>query len=447
MDDISNIILYMAPWPVYDKIGSVASFIAAVVTPTLLIFAIVFRALETQLDNFEGQSRWASAIKDFMLYGSLISLYYLIGNALADYFNAVYAALGAGESSGGLGASLSAVTDKLANYIEKAETIVSQDESIFDALGNAGASAAGMVSYGFYYLTLVAVAFFTIFLRLAFAIAFGLVYVWGLIVLPLAITQNFRLLKGWGIFAGAVLLWPVIEAIILSLSLAVFDAAIPSLSANFDTAEATKAGAYAVFAILNLLLIAIMIAAPLVAERLVSNQSAVSAIALPFGGAALAASAGAYRILRDRVVPGYRRSAPRFGGSNGQGDGFSPNDGPPIPSPGSTTPSEHAPAFTRSANVANTAQSPINVANTPQSQRPVKVTYPTNNESTATDKPHVKADQPATSSSPASAAPEKPSLSTSDTDVKTKHTQSDELRKQNVKNYFKAKNANMKLQR
>ena len=309
MGDFSDIIVYMAPWPVFDKISVVANYVAGLLTPTLLIFAILFRTFETQLGSFEGNAKWASAIKDFFLWGSVLTLYFLIGNLLTDFFNTIYAALAANESRGGLGGSLTAITTKLLEYIRQAEALVAKDEGIMDAIGNAFAGGALAMAYFVYYISIIGVAFVTIFMRLAFALGFGIVFIWGLIAIPLAITSNLKMLKGWGIFAGGILLWPIIESLIIALLIPVFDVAVTNLLAGFDSAEANKAGIYAIFTVLNFVLIAVMIAAPFVAGSLASNNSAMSGLVMPFVGAAFAATAASSKYVMRRTGQGVEKGA------------------------------------------------------------------------------------------------------------------------------------------
>jgi len=309
MSDFSDIIVYMAPWPVFDKVGLVANYVGGLLTPILLMFAILFRTFETQLGSFEGNAKWATAIKDFFLWGSVLTLYFLIGNLLTDFFNTIYAALVAGESSGGLGGSLTAITQKLLEYIKQAEQLVAKDESVLDAISNAFAGGALAMAYFLYYISIICVAFVTIFMRLAFALGFGVVYVWGLIAIPLAVTANIKMLKGWGLFAGGILLWPIVEALIIALLIPVFDVAVANLLSGFESADANKAGIYAIFTILNLVLIGIMIATPFVAHSLVSNNSALSSLVMPFVGSAFAASAGVGSYMMRRSGRGIEKSA------------------------------------------------------------------------------------------------------------------------------------------
>jgi hypothetical protein len=143
-----------------------------------------------------------------------------------------------------------------------------------------------------YYLTLILATFVAMFLKVANVLIYGVAYIWGLIAIPLSITTNFRILRGWGLLMGMALLWPFIQALFLTVFTELFKNAADVIVADPDLNTAIAlSNVYMLFSVMHLLLIAVLIASPFIAQALVANAPAAAGIVTPFVGAALAAGA------------------------------------------------------------------------------------------------------------------------------------------------------------
>jgi len=266
----------------YKIIEDISTFVATVLSPVLLIIAIYTRTMETQLDGLVSGGKWAAALRDMVGWGVVLGLYAAIGFYIIDFMNAVTAW---SESIG----SLSTITKSYSAVMQKwSDKLVMSDINIVSLLASPAVLFYGLT----YYVTQVLVTFVALFLKIANVLVFGVAYIWGLIAIPISISTTFRILRGWALLMGFALLWPFITALFIALFSAPFTdfaetiAITPGLNA-----AAALSNIYLLFSILHLLLIAVLIAAPFVAQGLVANTASAAGIVTPFVGAALAAGA------------------------------------------------------------------------------------------------------------------------------------------------------------
>ncbi|MHB8256718.1 MAG: hypothetical protein ACYDHY_16820 [Acidiferrobacterales bacterium] len=290
MSAVVRLIGSLNPQPVYDASAAAARYVAATFTPVLLIIAIYLRTLQTQLDALGGAGRWAQALRDIALWGTVLAVYFGVATVLAGFMNAVY------HSVDRIG-SLDLITGQLARLIAAASAKRSGAGSIAGLVDDLAANLVKAVMFVFYYLTLLVVAFLAAFLRVAQAIAYGVAFLWGLIAIPLSIANGLRLLRPWGQLLGTVLLWPVVQALMLALFAPVFQHAANALVADPAVTAADSGGmVYMLYSILNLIVSALLVAAPFVAHTLVAS-GAVGGLVGPFTAAAVAAGSGLARRL------------------------------------------------------------------------------------------------------------------------------------------------------
>ncbi|MHB8346903.1 MAG: hypothetical protein ACYDHM_06850 [Acidiferrobacterales bacterium] len=290
MSDVVRLIDSLDPQPVYDASAAAARYVAATFTPVLLVIAIYLRTLRTQLDALAGAGRWAQALRDIALWGTVLAVYFSAATVLAGFMNAVYHSL---DRIG----SLDLITSQLTRLVAAASAKSSGAGSVAGLVDDLAANLVKAVMFVFYYLSLLVVAFLAAFLRVAQAIAYGVAFVWGLIAIPLSISGGLRLLRPWGQLLGTVLLWPVVQALMLALFAPVFRHAAGALVADPAVTAADTGGmVYMLYSILNLIVSALLVAAPFVAHALVAS-GAVGGLAGPFTTAAVAAGAGLARRL------------------------------------------------------------------------------------------------------------------------------------------------------
>lgn len=309
MDFVVSLIEMFSATPIYKNVEALSVWMLTHITPVLVVIAMWVRLMETQLDGFSGQSRYATAVRDFLWYGFLLSAYMALGALVSYAFNNFYGMLGEKGSFQVVFAQMQAFIEQI-NQMDKNSDVLGAE-----AFSLLTAPVTG-ISYLIYYISLIVVVFLLVIMRLALAVGYGLVFVWGLIAIPLTMTSKFKLLRGWGIFAAGILLWPVIEAILIWFFSPVLTAAAQDfVSGDASTFLLEKAGIYLLYTVLNLLIAAIIIASPLIAGALAANNSAMNSLVMPFAGAAMAASAATIKATQQRLFGGMKESASALGGS------------------------------------------------------------------------------------------------------------------------------------
>ena len=290
MSDVVRLIDSLDPQPVYAASAAAARYVAATFTPALLLIAIYLRTLQTELGVLAGTGRWAQALRDIALWGTVLAVYFGAASLLAGFMNAVYHSL---DRIG----SLKLITAQLARLIAAANAKRSGTGSLAGLVDDLAANLVKAVMFLFYYLTLLVVAFLAAFLKVAQAIAYGIAFVWGLVAIPLSIAAGPRLLRPWGQLLGTILLWPVVQALMLALFAPVFQHAAGALVADPAVTAADTGGmVYLLYSILNLIVSALLVSAPFLAHALMAS-GAVGGLVGPFTTAAVAAGAGLARRL------------------------------------------------------------------------------------------------------------------------------------------------------
>ena len=295
MDITPELIRLFAPTPIYGAVKLFAMWVLQYVTPILLGVAIWIRITETQIEGFSGQARWAAALKDFFWWGFILGGYFLFGAMVAELFNAFY---GMFDDKG----SLSVIYHQMEAFINKMNAMEKTDGGLAGAAINLLTAPFTFLAFAVYYLSLLFVTFIIMFMRVAVALGFGVVFVWGLIAIPLAMTSNFRFLRGWGLLAAGIAVWPVVESIFMGLFSPVLTQAASGLfSGGGTTFNLEKAGVYFIYSLLNIFIAVIVIAAPIITASLVANSQALTGMVAPFVGGAFAATAAAMQVSKHRI--------------------------------------------------------------------------------------------------------------------------------------------------
>lgn len=264
----------------YSVAYAIAETVAKYLSPVLLLVAIYIRLMETQIDALAGSGKYGTALRDILFWGFVLGAYYAIGALIMDFFNTIYAWL---DSFGSLKATMAAYD----NIMTK--NAVDINAKGVTALGLLS-SPYVLVSSLLYYGTLIIVAFISAFLKIANVMAFGIAFIWGLIAIPISISTTFKILRGWAYLLAMALVWPIIQALLIAMFSMLFTNSANMLMGIPDADPILRgANIMMLFAVMNLLLAAILISAPLIANALVTNSSAASGIVMPFVGAAVAA--------------------------------------------------------------------------------------------------------------------------------------------------------------
>ena len=268
----------IVPTSIYDGVEVIARGIFTFVTPVLLIIAIATRSLEESLDVTNASGRWVNALRDMAILGAAITVYFAAGNMVNDFFSATYSYF---ERMGSVGA----ITNQLADTIEQLEAKTQESGTLSYLAGSVWNFAGTMV----YYASLIAVTTLIAFLHLAQALGYGLCFCWGLIALPMSVTRNFRLLKGWAMFSAFILLWPVVESLTMGLISNIFAQMGQTMTDSASGNTTLDQGAVMMmYTTLNIILFMIAVVAPFVTNALVSNASAGKDFVVPFIAGAMA---------------------------------------------------------------------------------------------------------------------------------------------------------------
>lgn len=276
-----NIILN--PQIIYDAINSYGTMLFTYVTPTLLVIAIAIRSAEESLDVANSNGRWVVAFRDMIGYGLLITVYFGVFSLVAGFFNAVYGLFSDTGSLQSISLQLDSVMQNLGSK---------------DSGGNVFSIVTGSIAYvvgsAFHYFSLLLVTLIVALLHIAQALGFGLAFCWGLIAIPMAITRNFSLLKGWLMFTAFVLVWPVIESFLIGLTSLLFEAGSKGITTGASgNVGFEAAGVLFVFTVLNVIVAIIAWVSPYLANSLVANAPAGKDFVTPFvAGAVGLAAAG-----------------------------------------------------------------------------------------------------------------------------------------------------------
>jgi hypothetical protein len=316
MNAIANLLLSLEATVVYESAYRLSQAVLTFLTPILFLMAIAIRVMETQLGSLAGNGRYATMFRDIAGWGFVIGAYVGIGALIIEFFNPIYAWID----------SIGSVKLAMASYA----AIMDKNQQQGDVGTLAGIFTTPYLYTGvaalLYYGSLIFVVAVAVFFKIAKAAAFGLGYAWGLVAIPVSISESFRILRGWGLLMAFALIWPIIEGFSMALFASMFAKAADAVTAiNEPNAQVRAAHIMLLFSVLNLVLLAAMIAAPFLTNALVSNAASGAAIAAPFLGAAAAAGIG---MLKATQSAGGRVLG---GGNGGGGNPLGTNPPPPQP--------------------------------------------------------------------------------------------------------------------
>jgi hypothetical protein len=255
---------------------------------------------------------------------------------VTSFFNPIYAWL---DSFG----SLSTVMATFSELSTK-NAALAQNQSAGQSLLGLVASPYLVGAAIFYYGSLIMLAFLTAFLKIAVVMVFGVAFIWGLIAIPISISTTFKILRGWAYLTAFALVWPVIQALLLGMFTMLFTNSVNQLVALPDNnAQILAANAMMLFSVMHLLMGAVMVAAPFIANSLVTNSSSAAGIVMPFVGAAIAAGTGTAKATSGSSTAG-RNWLQKDPAANSSGSGTRNNlSAGPKPRSVASTPSSAGP--------------------------------------------------------------------------------------------------------
>ncbi|MFQ5543520.1 MAG: hypothetical protein ACE5FY_04105 [Nitrospiria bacterium] len=308
MKALELLILSIDPDRVYLFGEQVAWTVFTYMTPVLLVIAVAVRTLETQLDTTTSMGKWERALRDFFLFGFLIGSYFGIMMMFNVLMNEIYVMT---HDLGNF--------ELLAKQIEKmiANENPGNNEKIGTALSNFSFWAGNPFLYittAFYWVSNFIVVSTHVILKGTHGIIYTFVLVYGLIAIPMSMTSNFKLLKGWATLLGGTMLWPIVEGLLLGFFGVLFQDATREIihAGNMPTGE-NNPDFKVFFSVINVTLAFMMILAPVISSYLVSNAHSMLAILTPFASGTLSVGLGTLSASRTAVSGGFGFEAIKSG--------------------------------------------------------------------------------------------------------------------------------------
>lgn len=272
---VADLLGYLSPKSVYRVASPVADVLMRTVTPSLFVVALYTRLLEAQLDSVSGAGQLARVVRDVAVWGVILTTYFALGHLVNHYLNALYAAMGR------IG-SLRLVATQMATLLD---TAAKGPSGVWGTIKEINALPLRLATVLLYYATLVMTTFLEALLRIAQAIGYEFAFLYGLVAIPLALSRTLSLLRGFAKLLGFFVLWPVVQALLLAVFSPIFTHAVSELQSLLGKADYMIVYAHMLFTILNLVLCAVLLAAPYITASLIENAGAAHPFLTPYTGA------------------------------------------------------------------------------------------------------------------------------------------------------------------
>lgn len=281
MDVLVRLLSFFEPHAVYEQISAAAAFYTKWAVPIFFALSLSARYLEANTAALGDGASISEAVKDVLksiMWTVVYSVFGILILRLEVFLCALFYEQG----------SLSIILEHYRDLLRTAE-LVSGEGNFIDASVNVLNFGTKGVSWILFYLSFLLLVFIYIFMRLAYAIAFALLYLWGLVAIPTMASKLLDMSHGWTRGVIALFIWPLIEATILMLMIPVFAGWGESLMPNGAyQKEISQAGLYLLFFFCNLILSAIAVASAMLSIKIASNENTLSGMVAPFAAGAVA---------------------------------------------------------------------------------------------------------------------------------------------------------------
>jgi len=304
MKALELLVLSLDPSRVYQLGEQVAWTVFTTITPVLLIIAVAVRTLETQLDTTTSMGKWERAIRDFFLFGFLIGSYFGIMMMFNLLMNEIYVI------THDLG-NLKMIAQQMKRLLSEANK--GGDPALGDTISWYAGPLNGIMTIFFWATNLFVICTHVI-LKGAHGMIYTFVLVYGLIAIPLSMTSNFKLLKGWATLLGGTLLWPIVEGLLMGFFGILFQDAAQEIINTGGVASGNEGNFKAFFSVINVTLAVMMILAPVISATLVANANSMFALVAPFASGAMSIGLGALAAGKVMIPGGSGFRAMRSGG-------------------------------------------------------------------------------------------------------------------------------------
>lgn len=279
------------PSKIYDVGWSAAQSWMALISGTIMAIAIGIRHVEEQVSFIRnGKAGFAEFVIDALVMAFALALYFTIAYLVIDFFNAIYGLLS--------DSPLVQLTGKLDATLD--DLFKKEHEFSWSEIGDTIFAAFGFIVYWSTHLVLVLV---TLAMRIAHAVLVSFVLFWGAVALPMSITKGLKMLTGFKNLALLALIWPIVEHFFMfcigySLQTMLEGSALDTSS--FDKWNMGYVVFYlTAFSVINLLLAAAIVAAPLLAQGVANNSGNATGMIASFAAGGVAAGLAAAKSLSE----------------------------------------------------------------------------------------------------------------------------------------------------
>lgn len=272
---VADLMTALSPRVVENLARPAAHTLVTTISPTLLLIGLYVRLLEAQASAVIGLGRFSQALRDILLWGTVLVAYFAAGALVTGYLNALYAVM---ARIGSLHTVALQMTVLLQTAAQRPHGVLADVEDV-------NTLPLQIATVFIYYMTLVLTALLEALLRIAETIGFEFAFLYGLIAIPLALSSTFSLLRGWARLMGFFLLWPVVESLLLAVFAPVFTQAVASLKPLLGPSDYMIIYAHMLFSVLNLIICAVLIAAPYITSALIDNAGGAQPLLAPYIGA------------------------------------------------------------------------------------------------------------------------------------------------------------------
>lgn len=316
------------PTLIFAQLDYVVSLYWTTLVPGIMILSIATRYLELQVENLGEGAKWSDAIKDVKAAIIFTGLYAGFG-ALVIKFHVALCSMMYEHGS------LRELLDGYQEFINEIES-ASEEKGWLDKVGETVSkyNVDAILMRTIHFLSYLLLVTVNALLRIVYALAFCLLYVWGMFAVPTMATKLLNVASGWFRAVVALFLWPIIESIIYTLINPMFVGLGERITASQTQSIGTKlANLSLVYSFANILLMAVGIAAFIVAVVISMNQNLLGGL----GTSLMAAfAAGTSMVMNGaKVIQGASRTtrglAGAFTGSPAPPD-TGGGDGGPAPS-------------------------------------------------------------------------------------------------------------------
>ncbi len=307
---IANLMDMINPQIIYNGGFEVTQTLLVYLAPILLLIAVSARAVNVSSEVMEGNGsgKWGIFMKQLAIWGTVLVMYWSILFAFINFFNILNSWTAEQGSVGNVLVAASSSIDSIAAVIDDEES------DFLDAVVNFINNIPKLVAFFIYFISFVWVMSVIAIAGLGKGLGFAICCIWGVWAIPSHIAgEKFSLMKGWLIFFVTILMWPIVENLLMFLFNGIFLKGANLFSDPSSSQENLfLAGAYLTLAVLNIIISAVVIAAPFITNALIRNAGTIGGLVTPLFGAAAASTAAIAKAMRgpkDMTSKGMQGSA------------------------------------------------------------------------------------------------------------------------------------------